>query len=219
MSYPRLLPVGDIAFTIEFGNAVDRDLSLQVHAFDAQLQADPFPALIETIPSYRSLLIVFDPQIQPRSEVREVLSSALLSPAPTQELPRGRLLEIPVCYGGACGPDLTEGARHCKLSETEVIRRHSTPEYLVAMLGFSPGFAYLLGLLPELATPRLSTPRLSVPAGSIGIADQQTGIYSLRTPGGWQLIGRTQLTLFDPGRPEPFTLRAGDRIRFVPSHA
>jgi KipI family sensor histidine kinase inhibitor len=132
------------------------------------------------------------------------------------DVPEGHLVEIPVRYGGTYGPDLVDVAAHSGLSIEAVIELHVQPVYTVAMLGFAPGFAYLLGLPETLATPRLATPRLRVPPGSVGIADAQTGVYALKTPGGWRIIGRTDLALFDPARESPFTLQAGDRVRFIP---
>jgi KipI family sensor histidine kinase inhibitor len=129
---------------------------------------------------------------------------------------RPRTIEIPVSYGGDAGPDLTTVARHCGLSEHDVIERHAGGDYTVYCLGFQPGFAYLGGLDDTLATPRRPEPRLSVPAGSVCIGGVQTGIYPAATPGGWQIIGRTALRLFDPLRDPPTLLQAGDRIRFLP---
>jgi KipI family sensor histidine kinase inhibitor len=126
-------------------------------------------------------------------------------------------VEIPVCYGLEYGPDLDAVAAHCGLSPDEVIARHTAAEYRVYMLGFSPGFPYLGGLDPNIAAPRRETPRIKVPAGSVGIAGMQTGIYPLESTGGWQIIGRTPMRLFDPGLEEPCLLRPGDRLRFVPA--
>ena len=125
-----------------------------------------------------------------------------------------RIVVIPVCYGGEFGPDLPTVAHHAGMSEQDVINLHSAHDYLIDMLGFLPGFAYLGGLDPRLHTPRLSVPRTEIPAGSVGIGGKQTGVYPMESPGGWQLIGRTPLTLFAPGEPLPSA--AGDRIRFVP---
>jgi len=213
--YPRILPVGEAAFTVEFGDAVDEALNRRVHAFDAALQAQPVPGLVETVPTYRSLLVMYDPQVIRAEAMRVALADALAVLA-TAELPLGRLVEIPVCYGGEADPDLADVAAHCGITAQAVIELHAQPVYTVAMLGFAPGFAYLLGLPEALATPRLATPRLRVPPGSVGIAGAQTGVYALATPGGWRIIGRTDRVLFDPGRAEPFALRAGDRVRFVP---
>ncbi len=212
--YPRILPVGEAAFTVECGDAVDALLNRQVHALAAALRARPVPGLIETVPTYRSLLVMYDPQVSCAETMRAALTNAL-DALTKADLPVGRLVEIPVCYGGEWGPDLADVAAHCGMSAQAVIELHAQPEYTVAMLGFAPGFAYLLGLPEALATPRLATPRVRVPPGSVGIAGAQTGVYALSTPGGWRIIGRTDLTLFDPGRAEPFVLRAGDRVRFV----
>ncbi len=215
-TYPRILPVGETAFTVEFGNVVDEALNRQVHAFDAAVQAMGLLGLIETVPTYRSLLVIFDPAQTTAIAVRQALHRQLASFVCREEYgDRGRLIEIPVRYGGAWGPDLEAVAEHCGLSAEAVIHHHTAPVYRVAMLGFAPGFAYLLGLPPELATPRLATPRVRVPAGSVGIADAQTGIYALSTPGGWRIIGRTEMHLFDPDRDPPFLVTAGDRVRFV----
>jgi len=213
-SYPRILPVGDTAFSVEFGAAIEERLVAQVQALDAELAAHPIPGVRETTPSYRALLVVYAPQHSPALTVRAALEQALARMG-SAALPEKRRLEIPVHYGGSDGPDLEEVARSHGLTPAEVIARHTAPTYRVAMLGFAPGFAYLLGLDPRLATPRLATPRTHVPAGSVGIAGDQTGVYALDTPGGWRLIGRTSLALFDPARPEPFTLQAGDVVRFV----
>ncbi len=213
--YPRILPVGEAAFTVEFGDAVDEALNRQVHALDAVLRARPAPGLVETVPTYRSLLVMYDPQVSQADAMRAALTDAL-SMLATADLPAGRLVEIPVRYGGESGPDLADVATHCGMTAQAVIELHAQPVYTVAMLGFAPGFAYLLGLPEALATPRLATPRLRVPPGSVGIAGAQTGVYALETPGGWRIIGRTNVRLFDPSREAPFFLHAGDRVRFVP---
>ncbi|EFH5160682.1 5-oxoprolinase subunit PxpB [Escherichia coli] len=130
--------------------------------------------------------------------------------------PDSRFIEIPVVYGGEGGPDLAVVAAHCGLSEKQVVELHSSVEYVVWFLGFQPGFPYLGSLPEQLHTPRRAEPRLLVPAGSVGIGGPQTGVYPLATPGGWQLIGHTSLSLFDPARDEPILLRPGDSVRFVP---
>lgn len=217
-TYPRILPVGEAAFTVEFGDRVDLELNRQVHALDQTLSTLAPEGLIETVPSYRALLVIYDPQRTSAKKLKTHLNQALGTLEKTA-LPQGKLLKIPVHYGGTDGPDLNAVAEHCHLSTEEVILRHSTPTYRVAMLGFSPGFAYLLGLPTELATPRLATPRMSVAPGSVGIAGEQTGLYALSTPGGWRIIGRTQFPLFDALRDDPFALQAGDRVRFIPHNS
>lgn len=130
--------------------------------------------------------------------------------------PEGRVVEIPVVYGGECGPDLSVVAAHCGLTEKQVVERHASVDYVVWFLGFQPGFPYLGGLAPELHTPRRAEPRLSVPAGTVAIGGEQTGIYPLASPGGWQLIGHTRTSLFTPGQEAPTLLRPGDTLRFIP---
>lgn len=216
--YPRVLPLGDTAFTVELGETVEQALNLRIHALDARLTAEQIPGIIECVPTYRSLLVRYDPmRIDPAALKEKLLTLARLNTVSATDL-SGRLMTVPVRYGGADGPDLEAVARHCGMSTEEVIRLHTEPIYQVAMLGFAPGFTYLLGLPTALATPRLATPRLRVPPGSVGIAGTQTGIYALGTPGGWRIIGRTSLQLFDPTRVDPFLIRAGDRVRFVPEH-
>ncbi len=212
--YPRILPVGDTAFTVEFGDAIEEQLVARVQALDTALAIHPIPGVRETVPSYRALLVVYDATSGSANGVYAALESALAQ-VESHSLPEGRMMEIPVHYGGRDGPDLEDVARYHNLSATEVIALHTAPIYRVAMLGFAPGFAYLLGLNPRLSTPRLATPRTAIEPGSVGIAGDQTGVYALSTPGGWRIIGRTTLSLFDPARQEPFYLRAGDRVRFV----
>lgn len=212
--YPRILCVGDTAFTVEFGDGLDEKLVAKVQALDMALAACPIPGVRETVPSYRALLIVYDRLQTSASEVETSIQQALMRMT-HGTLPEGRMLEIPVRYGKIDGPDLKDVARYHGLSIAEVIALHTKPIYRVAMLGFAPGFAYLLGLDPRLATPRLEVPRTHVSPGSVGIAGSQTGVYALSTPGGWRIIGRTTLALFDPGQDAPFTLHAGDRVRFV----
>lgn len=212
--YPRVLPVGETAFTVELGNEIDAALNRRVHALDAAVRTAELPGVVETVPTYRSLLVMVDPDQIGRSFRSQLLSLAR-SEGTAEPEQAGHLLEIPVRYGGEDGPDLTAVADYCGLESEEVVRRHTAADYQVAMLGFAPGFAYLLGLPEGLATPRLTTPRLQVPPGSVGIAGGQTGIYALATPGGWRIIGRTPLKLFDPAREDPFLIKAGDRLRFV----
>lgn len=213
-TYPRVLPVGDTAFTVEFGDRVDVELNRRVHALDAYLQAHPPRGMVELVPSYRSLLVIYDPACVSADQLRAMLLSATEARPPETEA-AGRVIEIPVHYGGEAGPDLISVAEHCGMEPPEVVERHTAPTYLVAMLGFAPGFTYLLGLPKELEAPRLPTPRLRVAPGSVGIAGDQTGIYALGTPGGWRIIGRTSLKLFEPDRDDPFLVKAGDRVRFV----
>lgn len=169
----------------------------------------------ESVPAGNALLVHFDPARASAAEIcRRLLQLASRPPGP--EAPEPRIVAIPVCYGGEHGPDLERLAIEKGMDVATLVRLHSEPTYGVLQLGFMPGFPYLEGLPPELATPRLGTPRASIPAGSVAIGGDQTGIYPLSSPGGWHLVGRTPLRLFDPGAPEPFLLSAGDAVRFQP---
>jgi inhibitor of KinA len=211
--YPRILAAGDSALTVEFGDSMDEDFNRQARALDAFLNAQPFSGMTETVPTYRSLLVMYDPLSTKDEKVRAALARAL-DGMRVESLPEGRLIEIPVSYGSEFGPDLGDVAAYCGITQSEVIRLHVGPTYRAAMSGFAPGFSYLFGMPQVLSTPRLPTPRMRVEPGSVGIAGPQTGIYALQTPGGWRIIGRTQMSLFNPGSEDPFVLRAGDMVRF-----
>jgi KipI family sensor histidine kinase inhibitor len=200
----RLRPAGERGLLVEV-----EELEL-VHRLHAALRALDPPGVVELVPAYRTLLVVADPE---RAEALDELAARL----PALELPpaeavAGDPVEIPVSYDGE---DLPEVAALTGLDAEEVVRRHTAPEYTVAFLGFSPGFPYLVGLDPSLEVPRRDTPRTSIPAGSVGLAGGQTGIYPTASPGGWRLIGRTEATLFDPGRDPPALLAPGGRLRFT----
>lgn len=216
--FPRILPVGDAALVVEFGDRIDPKIHRQVLALAHALEWEPLPGLRETVPTYCSLLVYYDPRQLLWDEARGRISDALERAAEIP-LPEPRELEIPVVYGGEFGPDIGFVAAHNGLSEADVVRLHTGSTYTVYMLGFAPGFVYLGGLPEALATPRLPTPRPSVPAGSVGIAGLQTGIYGISTPGGWQLIGRTPMPMLDLQRQPPTPLRPGDRVRFIPISA
>lgn len=212
---PRYVPVGDAAILIEFGDRIDEAVNRRVRSLAATLAQEPLHGLIEAVPTYRSLLLHYDPlhldyvTLERWARERLEQSGALALPEPRQ-------VEIPTVYGGPYGPDLNFVARHNGLSAQEVIRIHSGTAYPVFMIGFTPGFPYLGGVDAAIAAPRLETPRTQVPAGSVGIAGQQTGVYPLASPGGWRIIGRTPLRLFDPHTDPPALLAPGDRVRFVP---
>jgi KipI family sensor histidine kinase inhibitor len=219
MSAPSIEPLGDQALLLRWGGRADVAVNRRVHAFVASLRAASPPWLVDCVPAYASAAIFFDsatlPDKDPMAVVSEFLSPILAAPELQSEAAASRLVEIPVCYGGEHGPDLDDVAGACGLSAAQIVEKHSQTEYLVAMLGFSPGFPYLLGLAPELAVPRLSTPRLRVPAGSVGIGGTQTGVYPNEGPGGWRLIGRTPQSMFDARRDPPAQVLPGDRVRFV----
>ncbi len=217
-SEPRFLPAGDAGLVVELGDAIDPEVNRRVHALAQTLQASAVAGLGEAVPTYRSVLLHYDPLQLSWTEVLD-LARAALQRCGEGPPPAARLVEIPTVYGGEFGPDIAAVAALHGLSVEEVIQLHSGADYTVYMIGFTPGFPYLGGLPEELATPRLATPRLVVPAGSVGIAGNQTGVYPLATPGGWQLIGRTPAVLFDPARVPPALLQPGDRVRFVPISA
>nr|WP_236943317.1 5-oxoprolinase subunit PxpB [Hymenobacter sp. PAMC 26628] len=218
----QLYPLGDAAVVVQFGDAISPATHAAIQSFNSYLTQHPFAGLRECVPAFTTLTVYYDPWLvsdggrhQPYEQVAETLREMLAAVGPPAAAAAADLVEIPVCYGGEFGPDLAFVARHAGLSAAEVIGRHAAPEYLVHLIGFAPGFPYLGGLDATLATPRLAQPRPRVPAGTVGIAGPQTGIYSLPTPGGWQLIGRTPLRLFDAARAAPSLLHAGQTLRFV----
>jgi KipI family sensor histidine kinase inhibitor len=214
-NYPRFLPAGDTALVVEFGSEIDPLVNQQVHRLAALLAAEPLAGVIEFVPTYRSLLIHYDPLHLTYSQVINWVDSQL--PGLESTLAAGtRLVEVPTVYGGEHGPDLESAARTLGLSIDDVIQLHSAVEYRVYMMGFTPGYPYMGKLDARLQLPRLETPRTLVPAGSVAIAGLQTGIYPLSSPGGWHIIGHTRLILFDPNREAPFLFAPGDRVRFVP---
>lgn len=217
MQYTRpmqIVDASDSSLLVVFGDSMSPELNREVVALFHALQTSAPPFVRDLHPAYASLLIDFDPLQVSRSEVRALVERLLCGSE--QELQReSRLIEIPVCYGSEFGPDLADVAQHCGKSEEEVIRLYTGAEYMVYFLGFAPGFAYLGGLPPEIATPRLETPRKLVPAGSVGIAGSQAGVYAIDSPGGWRLVGRTPLALFDPQANPPACLQPGDRVHFA----
>jgi KipI family sensor histidine kinase inhibitor len=192
-----------------------------VHRLASRLREAGLPGVHDLVPAYATLAVHYDPAawsgetVPPHAALERAITRVWRA-ARRAAFPPPRQVEIPVCYGGAFGPDLAEVASQCALTEGEVIARHAAETYRVYMIGFAPGFAYLGGLDPTIAAPRRGTPRLKVPAGSVGIAGLQTGIYPMATPGGWQIIGRTPTSLFLPVQESPCLLNPGDRLRFVP---
>ncbi len=213
----KFITSSDTALMVALGDTIDPQVHLRVMACYYCFKDNPPDGVTELIPSYCNIMVVYDPLETSthhlQSQLRERVHAA---DSHRNEMPRPKVVEIPVCYGGGYGPDLPQVARHCGLSPKEIIERHSAVEYPIYMIGFSPGFPFLGGLDPNLHTPRLATPRTRVPAGSVGIADAQTGIYPVESPGGWQLIGRTPIQLFRPKHFAPFRYEVGDRLRFVP---
>jgi len=208
---PRLHSLGDAALLCELPPPAT--LAQQQQIWALANEALQWPAVQEALPGMNNLTLMFDPA---RIDAAELEMQVLAAwPQLAGAMIEGRQIDIPVRYGGEDGPDLADVAAHTGLAPAEVVRRHSAGDYVVYFLGFLPGFAFMGGLPPELATPRRSEPRVAVPARSVGIGGEQTGIYPLVSPGGWQLIGRTPLELFDPASESPTLLRPGDRVRFV----
>jgi len=211
--FPRVLPVGDAALTVELGDAIDATVNARVRGLDRSLRDDPVDGLRETVPTHRSLLVLYDPRRARFADLGKAVLDRLDHVSTAAE--PGALHLVPTRYGGDDGPDLAAVARRARLSEAQTVALHSGGEYTASMLGFTPGFAYL-GPLPEpLRAPRHATPRARVPAGSVAVAGSQTAIYPSASPGGWNVIGRTSLRLFDPVADSPALIQPGDRVRFV----
>jgi KipI family sensor histidine kinase inhibitor len=210
----EIVPSSDRSVLVRVGREISAEARECVRRLLWLLQAEPIAAVRNLNPAYCSVLVTFDPARTTHAEMERVLTG-YLERLDSVTLAEPRLVEIPVWYGGEFGPDLEAVAAHCGLAPAEVIERHAARDYTVDFLGFAPGFAYLSGMDARLATPRLEVPRRRVPAGSVGIGGGQTGVYPFATPGGWRLIGRTSLKLFEAGR-EPMSLVGiGDRVRFV----
>lgn len=220
MSSPREAEceaIADNALVLRIGDRIDPYTNARVHALCERIRARRPAWLRDLVPAYASVGVFFDPLLIEADALETWLRATLgASSAGTENAAASsRTVDIPVVYGGEAGPDLESAAAELGLTPAELAERHASGEYTVAMIGFAPGFPYLLGLDPALTLPRLATPRTSVPAGSVGIGGTQTGIYPRESPGGWRLIGRTPLVLFDPSRDEPALLAPGDRVRFV----
>ena len=212
---PRFKPLGDAALVVEFCEEISLDVNHLVHALARLVTRDQLTGVKECVPTYCSLLIHYDPLQLNYRQIHDWLADRVgaLESFPVA-LPH--YVEIPTVYGGEFGPDLEYVAHHNHLSVEDVIRIHSSGEYLVYMMGFTPGFGYMGGVAETIATPRLEAPRPLVRAGSVGIAGQQTGIYPIDSPGGWRLIGYTPRRFFDVVREPPFLLVPGDVVRFIP---
>ncbi len=209
-------PLGDSAALIRLGDGVDEAMSMRVRALAQELERDPLSGLCDVVPAFASVAVFFQ---SPRADLAALegeIATRLARMETGGPQPSPRTHEIPVCYGGEFGPDLAEVAHHAGMSADDVVAAHHGAEYLGHAIGFLPGFPYLGGLSPRLVTPRRPTPRSEVPAGSVGIGGGQTGVYPIASPGGWNLIGRTPLPLFEASREQPALLRAGDRVRFAP---
>jgi inhibitor of KinA len=211
---PKFLPGGDKALFVEFGDAIDPAINLRVKRLMQAIAGEKPEGIMEAVPTYRSLLVYFDPLRISLSALKDKLYQ-LAQPQAEDTAVKPRVIEIPTIYGGEFGPDLEFVAEHNHLSADEVIKIHAGTPYLIYMIGFLPGFPYLGGMCPQIAAPRLDTPRAKIPKGSVGIAGNQTGIYPVESPGGWRIIGRTPLNIFDATREPPALFQAGDYLTFV----
>ena len=213
---PTISPVGDCAISIDFGQVIDPKINRHIRQTIERIQELKLDGITELVPTYCALLIQYDAMLYSYSDICNLMGP-LLEPSATDDAnERVTVIEIPTVYGGEFGPDLGFVASHNNLSEDEVVSIHSGTDYLVYMLGFIPGFTYLGGMDPRIATPRLSSPRTLIPAGSVGIAGEQTGTYPSDSPGGWQIIGRTPVTMYDMSKEQAALLSAGDYVRYVP---
>ena len=213
---PTISPVGDCAISIDFGQVIDPKINRHIRQTIERIQALQLDGIIELVPTYCALLVQYDAMLYSYANMCNIIEHTFSESVTNSDNETVTVIEIPTVYGGEFGPDLGFVASHNNLSEEEVIAIHSGTDYLVYMLGFIPGFTYLGGMDPRIATPRLSSPRTLIPAGSVGIAGEQTGTYPSDSPGGWQIIGRTPVTMYDMSKEKAALLSAGDYVRYVP---
>ena len=220
IEYPRILPASDSAILIEFGDSIDYETNARVYALQSEIEnSDLGTSVVEFIPSYRSLLVEYDVSEYLYADLQERVNDLIGTTTVSGDAEMSSeqdAHQIPVAYGGDYGPDLENVAKHAGLTQEEVIAIHSGTDYRVFMLGFAPGFPYLGGMDSRIACPRLATPRTLVPAGAVGIAESQTGVYPNPSPGGWQIIGRTPIKLFDVDADPPCAMLPGTKVTFVP---
>ncbi|WP_158738704.1 5-oxoprolinase subunit PxpB [Alteribacillus sp. YIM 98480] len=209
----RMEAMGDGGLRVVFGSSISKKINQKIRAFTFLLEENKINGISEWVPSYTSVTIHYDPARLTFDALKKQVMQRC-NEAKQIDIPPANVYEIPVCYGGEFGPDLKNVASHNQLEINEVIDLHTAGEYLIYMLGFTPGFPYLGGMNETLSTPRLTTPRSLVKAGSVGIAGNQTGVYSLDSPGGWNIIGRSPVKLFDVTKKHPVLLEAGHYIRF-----
>ncbi len=220
IKYPRILPASDSSILIEFGDTIDYETNARVYALQTEIEnSDLGTSVVEFIPSYRSLLVEYDVSEYLYADLQERVNDLIGTTTVSSGIEMSSEQDshqIPVAYGGDYGPDLENVAKHAGLTQEEVIAIHSDTDYRVFMLGFAPGFPYLGGMDSRIACPRLATPRTLVPAGAVGIAESQTGVYPNPSPGGWQIIGRTPMKLFDVDADPPSAMLPGTKVTFVP---
>lgn len=213
---PTISPVGDRAISIDFAQVIDPTINRHIRQTIERIKELQLDGIIELVPTYCALLVEYDAMLYSYSEICNIIEPTFEEGMANTTNELVTVVEVPTVYGGEFGPDLSFVASHNHLSEDEVISIHSGTDYLVYMLGFIPGFTYLGGMDLRIATPRLSSPRTLIPAGSVGIAGEQTGTYPSDSPGGWQIIGRTPVTMYDMSKAQAALLNAGDYVRYVP---
>lgn len=212
----KLYPLGDKGITIVLGDEINLKTHQKVKQIFQKLSKVSHEAIIELVPTYTNVTVYYNHKKASFTDMSILLESFLDDDDDDECVGDSKVIEIPVCYGGAYGPDLARVASHNQLSEEEVIQKHAAEKYLIYMMGFLPGFPYLGGLSTSLATPRLASPRQAVKAGSVGIAGNQTGIYPLESPGGWNIIGQTPVAIYRPKNQQPFLFEVGMYIQFKP---
>lgn len=215
MQEPLFLHAGDSALVVEFGREISENINARVHALDAAVREKHIIGVTETVPTFRSLTVFYDPSVLSGERLKRKLLK-LCKGLSVSAAADKKIIEIPVLYGGDFGEDLKDVAMHAGLSEEDVVKIHAGTDYRIFMLGFLPGFVYLGGMDKRIACPRLSSPRTKIHAGAVGIGGEQTGIYPLSSPGGWRLIGTTPVRPYDNTRTPPVLFSASEYIRFVP---
>lgn len=213
MIEPIIRMAGDSAVLVEFPPVISEENAIHIKTLHKWLDEKGSSAVRECVPGYSTLLVIYDATVMSYTGISDFIKEGISESEESLES-NGRLIWLPVCYSNELGPDLEDVAEHSHLTVQEVIELHTEPDYFVYFTGFLPSFPFLGGMSKRLSTPRLNTPRTLVPGGSVGIAGDQTGVYPLESPGGWRLIGRTPVLLFDKRREDPFVLHSGDRIRF-----
>jgi KipI family sensor histidine kinase inhibitor len=211
----RFLPAGDLTVSVELGDEISREVNARVLALEYLIQQKSLPGVLETVPTFRALLVYYDPVVVGYDELVASLT-ALVPEARAEVLPPARTVEIPCCYGGDLGFELKAAAAKIGLAPDEMARLHAGADYYVYFVGFTPGLPYMTGMPERLTIPRLETPRTRTPAGSVGIGGTQCSIYPVESPGGFWVLGRTPIRLYDPASSAPILLKAGDHVRFRP---